>query len=322
MPLFASIDLGSNTIRLLIGKIDNHGLTDIYYGRQITRLGSGLHETGRLRPENMEASLTALREFSSLIDRYGVLRVRTVATSALREASNSAEFLQKVASEIGLEVEVISGEREADLTLKGILFSFVDTSYMKNPLFIVDIGGGSTEWILYKHPSAVDMGSIPLGVIKLAETAIRTDPVSKHDIREFKEKTIPFMHSINDKIGHHLKQNTSFVGTGGTFTTIASVDLELEMYSREKVHLHRIALERLLRMSAGLSSLSLQERRKIRGLEPERADLIIPGLLLTINMMEFLNFEELIISEYGILEGVLLEIKETSEEDISETKKS
>jgi exopolyphosphatase/guanosine-5'-triphosphate,3'-diphosphate pyrophosphatase len=309
MSLFASIDVGANTLRLLIGKIEGNRVIDIFYGRKITRLGAGVNQIGKLRQENIETSLAVLREFSSIISRYKVKLVKAFATSALREASNSEIFIEKVFKETGIPIEVISGEKEADLTLKGVILSFSDSTSLKQPLFIVDIGGGSTEWILYRDKKTVDRGSIPIGVIKLSESYIKSDPVLEDDIIKIKDKTISLLKDIRNKIGHHLEKHSIFVGTAGTFTTIASIDLCLERYSRKRIHLHKISLERLQEMSKKLLSLPLQERKKIRGLEPERADLIIPGLVFTINVMEFLKFNELTVSDYGLLEGALLELQ-------------
>ncbi|MBE0425291.1 MAG: Ppx/GppA family phosphatase [Nitrospirae bacterium] len=321
MYLFASIDVGANTLRLLIGKIENNRIIDIFYERKITRLGTGVNQTGKLQQENIETSLSVLREFSSVISRYNVKHVKAVATSALREASNPDIFIERVFRETGILIEVIQGEKEADLALKGIISSCSDPTSLKQPLFIVDMGGGSTEWILYRGKKTIERGSIPIGVIKLSESYIKSDPVSEGDIIKIKDKTISFLEDIRNKIGQHLEKHTIFIGTAGTFTTIASIDLGLEGYSREKIHLHKISVERLHEMSRKLLSLSLQKRKKIMGLEPERADLIIPGLVFTISIMEFLKFNELTVSDYGLLEGILFDIKEKFEKNISETGK-
>ncbi len=316
MCLLASIDVGANTLRLLIGKFEDKILRDIYYLRRITRLGSGVVHSGKLSHERMDASLSALKEFSSIISESNVKYIRAVATSALREASNARFFIDKVFKETGITIEVISGEEEANFTLKGLLKSFSGTNLLKKTLFIVDIGGGSTEWILYKDERALSKDSIPLGVVKLNEDYIKSDPVSKDEIAKIKNNIIPFLEDIKNKTGIYLDEQTIFVGTAGTFTTIASIDLGLETYSREKVHLHRIPLKRLQSIYNEASQLTLEERKRIKGLEPERADLIIPGLVFTINIMDFFKFEELIVSDYGLLEGILFDMKEQIERGI------
>jgi exopolyphosphatase/guanosine-5'-triphosphate,3'-diphosphate pyrophosphatase len=317
----ASIDVGSNTIRLLIGKIDDNRIIDVISERRITRLGNRIHETKRLQDENISASIEALKEFSSIISRYGVAYVRAVATSALREAYNSDTFIQRVFDDTGILIQVISGEKEAELTLKGILSSLPEpSSSAHQSLLIVDIGGGSTECILYGDRHPIDIVSIPIGVIRLTGDFIKTDPVSEDDVTALNNKIASYLNSLNIRLGQHIKKDTRFIGTAGTFTTIASIDLGLETYSREKIHLHIVPLNRLQDMSKKLLRLPLDERKKVRGLEPGRADLIIPGIQFTIKLMDFFMFNELTISDYGLLEGVLLELlKEINDKNISET---
>ena len=340
MPFFSSIDVGSNTLRLLIGKFVDNRIIDVYSDRKITRLGSMVDHTRTLQPENTALSLQVLREFSTVMKRYGVRHVKAVATSALREAENADMFIRRVREETGIRVEVISGEKEAHLILKGILYAFspagvkamrplspalAGESAKESPpqaLFIMDIGGGSTEWIVYDGENRHSMGSLPAGVIKLARKCIRTDQVSETDIDELNHEINSTLKTIATELRRLITKSTLFIGTAGTFTTIAAVDLGLDSYSREKIHLHHIPLLRLTKMQRKFVRLPLEKRKKIQGLEPERADLIIPGLQFTMNVMKLFHFRELIISDYGLLEGALLEIKETIEEGLPETGKS
>jgi exopolyphosphatase/guanosine-5'-triphosphate,3'-diphosphate pyrophosphatase len=219
----------------------------------------------------------------------------------------------------GIRLEVIPGEKEAELTLKGILLSVPDS--VSGVSFIVDIGGGSTEWILHGD-DLLDMGSMPVGVIKLARKFINTDPVSRADIAALDREITSLLNGLKPRVGQYMDGRTRFIGTAGTFTTIASVDLGLDAYSREKIHLHRIPLEKLHAMGENLLSLPLAKRKEVKGLEPERADLIIPGLQFTIKVMDFFHFNELTVSDYGLLEGLLSETEDTIGKGISETGKS
>jgi len=305
----ASIDIGSNTLRLLIAEIKDNKIHDILYKRTITRLGTGIDQTGRLSDTSADSSLAVLKEFSSLISSYRVQHVKAVATSALREASDADIFIQRVLAGTGITIEVISGEKEAELTLQGILLSLPDPSATRNRSFlIVDMGGGSTEWIFYKDNRCLDKGSMPLGVIKLYGKCIKTDPISQSDISGLNDDIVPHVRALSKKIARSIDQQTLLIGTAGTFTTLAAIDLELDAYSREKIHCHRLSLSTLYKMRDNLFSLTLEERKTVRGLEPERADLIIPGIQFTIKLMDLLQFHELIISDYGLLEGVLLDI--------------
>jgi exopolyphosphatase/guanosine-5'-triphosphate,3'-diphosphate pyrophosphatase len=321
MSLLAALDIGSNTFRLLIGNVNKDRIADVLYERRITRLGDKVNQTGKLQDQNIKDSLAALKEFSSIISSHDVKYIKAIATSALREASNSDIFIQRVFAETGISIEVISGKKEAELTLKGILLSLPESSPLThNPLFIIDIGGGSTEWIICRDKHPIDMGSIPVGVIKLAGDFIKTDPVSETDITELNKEILLNLEDMKMSIGNYIDNQTCFIGTAGTFTTIASIDLGLETYSREKIHLHRLPLSRLQDIGKKLSALTLIERKKVKGLEPGRADLIIPGIQFTINTMAFFQFGELIISDYGLLEGVLLEtLNEKNEKNIPET---
>lgn len=327
-------------MRLLIARFFNGRITDIYAGRKITRLGSMVDQTGMLQPDTMTSSLKALREFSSLIRRHGAGYVRAVGTSALREARNADIFLTRVKEETGIAVEVISGEEEARLTLKGVLHAFLpaetattrSTPYsrferranhlLQGPFLIMDIGGGSTEWIYCEAEDRNSiMGSLPSGVIKLARKCITSDPVSAQDIEKLNGEIESVLDDLKKAIVHLNRKPAQFVGTGGTFTTLASVDLGLISYSREKIHLHRIPISRLIPMRNIFLLRSLRERKNIQGLEAERADLIIPGVQFTMKMMELFRFRELIISDYGLIEGALLEMREAIEESLPEAGK-
>lgn len=331
MSLRASIDIGSNTIRLLIGEVTNGRISLAYSDRRITRLGNEVGRTGMLQHENMEASLAVLREFASIISAYSATQVRAVATSALREAANAAAFIKNVLDITGIAIEVISGEKEAELVLHGILFSSQDSdqkiSRISLPfqndgargIFIVDIGGGSTEWVLYRGNLPAQSGSIPVGVIKLAQRFIRSDPVSENDITELQNEIGSILTKLSSNIPDLTGGDIRLIGTAGTFTTLASLDLGLDTYSRDKVHLHEIPLGNLRSMSRKLLGLPLEERKKLRGLEPERADLIIPGLQFTIKIMEFFHFPVLTVSDYGLLEGAILGREEKDEKNISKT---
>lgn len=324
MPLYAAIDVGSNTIRLLIGNCRDGKIEQVVYERRITRLAEGITQSGMLRDKRIDVSVAVLKDFSSLIKRNGVKTVGAVATSALREAVNSRVFVEKVRAEAGISIDIISGEKEAQLTLKGVLSSFPESVLnMCHSLLIMDIGGGSTEWILCKGNSPDGMGSIPIGVIKLLEKCIKTDPVSEADISVLNREILSAVKMFKNDIGNQVEKKTCFVGTAGTFSTLASIDLHLKTYSRERIHLHRISLDRLLDIRNKLIILPVEERISVEGLDPGRADLIIPGIQFTIILLENFAFDGLIVSDYGLLEGVFLKsLEEENEKDIPEACKS
>lgn len=306
--LLSSIDVGSNTIRLLIGRVENRRITRLRTGMVITRLAAGIGETGLLNADNMEKSVSVLKAFSDIISVYGISHIRAVGTSALREAENSEEFMRRVLSETGINIEVISGEEEAELTARGVLFDLEK----RDESFIVDIGGGSAEWIFCRNSSPAEMGTIPTGVVKLFDNHIKSDPPSKDDILSLKKESDTVLSRLKTKMGHLINSRTVFIGTAGTITTLASIDIGLEVYDHEKIHRHNISLDKLYDISGRLISIPLSERKKMIGLEPERADLIIPGILFTINIMELFGFDNILVSDNGLLEGALIKLSERS----------
>lgn len=303
----AAIDVGSNTLRLLIGDVHGNALSRIHADRAITRLAEGIRDTGILRRENMKKSVSVLKDFSRSISQHRVTRVEAVGTSALRDAGNSREFLDMVFQETGIEIQIISGTREAELTVKGILMGAKERDGVS---LIVDIGGGSTEWILHKNHESPLCGSLHAGVVNLFERFIKTDPPSSADIASLNKEIEAHLLPLKRKITEQALSVKDFIGTGGTITTLASMDLQLKEYDPEKVHMHKIPLPRLSLIRDILVSLPLHRRREVRGLEPERADLIIPGILLTIKLMDFGGFPEVFVSDYGLLEGLIKEMND------------
>ncbi len=303
----AAIDVGSNTIRMLIGDIQDDILSRIYADRAITRLAQGIGKTGRLREENMRKSLSALKDFSRSIARYGSTRVSGVGTSALREAENGGRFAEMVLEETGIRLEIISGMREAELTAKGVLLGIKE---LRRPLLIIDVGGGSTEWILRKSGTSHETvlhGSLSLGVVRLLEKFIKTDPPSGEDLSSLGEELDSRLRELEREISENFMTPTRLVGTGGTITTLASIDLGLKEYDHERIHTHTISFDGLSRLRGRFLALPLGKRQEIEGLESGRADLIIPGILLTMRIMELFGFREISVSDYGLIEGLLKE---------------
>lgn len=301
--LSAAIDVGSNTIRSLIGKVINNKIYRYYLDRSITRLAEGLKDTGILKKYNMELSANVLKNISRVFSEYNVSKINAVGTAALREARNSNEFIEKVFQETGILIRVISGEEEAQLTFQGVLSGL----NLSERILIVDIGGGSTEWIFNDSDegSSPIFGTIPIGVLKLLEGCIMEDPPSLAELSSVENTIETYLQSLIDIIPR-IKPNV-LVGTGGTITTLASIALSLESYKPEIIHGYSMEFNRLVEMKDWLVSMPINKRKNIKGLEPERADIIIPGIILTIKIMEAVRIKELIVSDYGLLEGLLLE---------------
>lgn len=303
--IFAAIDVGSNTIRMLIGTFHDNEFSRILTGQKITRLAQGIRETGSLAKGNMERSLSVMKDFSKTMARHGASYVRAVGTSALRDAQNSGEFINMVLHETGIQIDVISGTEEAMLTARGVLCGFKN---LTGSYLIIDIGGGSTEWIIQNEedPSGnLLCGTLPIGVVNLHENFIKTDPPAKEDITALTDSINALFISGIRGVVNSFTGIDRLIGTGGTITTLAAIDLGLREYDHEMVHGHCMPFQRLNELKSKLLCLSLKERKNIAGVEPERADLIIPGILLTIRLLEFFGFREITVSDFGLLEGII-----------------
>jgi len=309
MPLLASLDLGTNTFRLLIAKVtDSTTLVPIVTKRVIIRLGEGVDKNGTIQPHAFETGIKAIKHFSQTINRHKVEKVYAVSTSVARVAKNGEEFIAKVLEQTGIPVRIVSGFEEALLTLKGI-FSAVDCTTHKSLLF--DIGGGSTELILTEDNVPVQIASIGLGVVHLAESLITTNPPTLEDISSLRNIIKNLLHSFdfNRDILNSIIDTSqcSLIGTAGTVTTLAAIDQQLERYDPQKINNYRLSLNTVEDIYHLLSSTSLDERKAIIGLEEGREAVILPGAAIVLEIMDYFNFDQLTVSDAGLLEGILLD---------------
>lgn len=304
---YASLDVGSNSIRLLVGNVIGGRVVPFVYERVTTRLASGLSSgTGALGDEQMHRTLSALAGFRSIVDAQGVRSIKAAGTSALRSASNSREFLGRALAETGFEISVITGEEEARLTALGVLSSLEGRL---DPAVILDIGGGSTELVLVNQGKIELARTEPLGAVSLIERHIRSDPPAMTEIVSLEAECASASSRFREAFAPLIKaRKVPMIGTAGTMTTLASMDMALDRYERDMVNGHSIELGRLRALHDKISLMKLSDRRTLRGLEPDRADLIIAGLTLTINIMDYLDFNSLRISDAGLLEGLLIDL--------------
>ncbi len=300
--VYAAVDVGSNTLRLLVAEVSGGRLRPIRYERVVTRLAAGIGSTNLLEQEPMQRSIRALMDFDTIIRQLGAGRSRAVGTSALREAENSGKFIRLAKEAAGMEIEVLSGQEEARLTALGVLSSV----QVPASALIVDIGGGSTEFIVTRGADPVDWLTLPVGVVKLVEALMHSDPPAEGELSAIDERASEVVEALRARAGGLVGTDTALICTAGTASTLASIDLALERYDPQKIHNHRVTLRRLREMFDTLKSVPMSERAEMNGLEPQRADLIIPGIILTIRLMEDMGFKELKISSQGLLEGVVL----------------
>lgn len=293
----ASVDIGTNTIRLLIADV-NGKIEFITQKREIVRLGEGISVTGRLSQAAIERALGVLKRYKRLCVAFQVDLVIPVATSAVREASNREEFLAAVKKETGWDVRVISGDEEARLTYLGVKHGL----NIKEPFVVFDIGGGSTEYICVC--GKLKIKSLPIGVVKLTEDYIKHDPPLDGELEKLRKVVRGFLNELGD---FEQCKKRVVVGTAGTATTLAAIDLGLEEYDVQKVHGYKLSLDRIEGIYHRLRSIPSSERLKIPGMEKGREDLIISGIIITIETLNFFESNFMIVSEWGIREGVILD---------------
>ena len=302
MTHFGSIDIGSNTVRLLIMKADGAGgFTEVASRRVICRLGEGLHSEKRLLPHRMEQTLEVLKQFRDTCREYGDLPVRVVATSAVRESANRDEFVRLVKEQAGLDVEVISWEEEARLTVAGVFWKRPQTG----PALIFDIGGGSTEFIVAQDKQVLASASTSLGVVRLTEQFISRHPVDTGEYQKLKNHVREQLDRVRFRLGEPRPQ--VLIGTAGTVTTLAAMDQNIFPYDPEKIHGLVLPLENIKRLFEDLKSKSLAQRLEIQTLERGREDLIIAGTTLVLETMDTFDCHHLTVSEYRLREGLLLD---------------
>jgi exopolyphosphatase/guanosine-5'-triphosphate,3'-diphosphate pyrophosphatase len=242
-----------------------------------------------------------MREFAGEISRHGASRVRAVATSAVRDAANGKVFRDLIFRECGIELEVIDGKTEGVLMLRGVLSGLDKKS---GDLLVFDVGGGSTEFTFARGGKALYTESLPLGVVRLTE--------GKSTLTEMEEKILRELHNIHHSLASHgLVSNLegcSLVGTAGTPTTLAAISMKMSVYDYRLVNNYVMGIEEIREIYERLLPMTPQERLSMTGLEKGREDLIIAGALIALKTMEVFGFDLLKVSDFGLLEGVLLSI--------------
>lgn len=300
MTKLASIDVGTNSVLLLIAEVDSQGnITPLHNEAQITRLGEGFGKGKTLKPEAMERTFEVLKKYVDLARDYKVSEIRAVGTSALRDAENREVFLSRVKNELDLSIEVISGEKEAWLTYKACVLAFPK---LTGKTLMLDIGGGSTEFIFGDRERLEQMVSLNIGSVRATEMFLPSDPICEEEFQNL-------YNYLQDKIRsilHPYKKNLSYlIGVAGTVTTLAAMDLEMTHYDPHIIHGFRLTRERLERLLDKMKKMPLVDRKKLPGLDPGRADVIVAGGMILKVVLEETGLKEVIVSDWGIRHGLL-----------------
>jgi exopolyphosphatase / guanosine-5'-triphosphate,3'-diphosphate pyrophosphatase len=306
----ASIDIGTNTIRLLVADLEKGDcLTPITRKDIITRLGEGFSRSGKISDPAMQRTIAGLTEFRALIDNWKTDRVRAVATSVVRAAPNGVAFLRRVREETGIEVCAISGETEAHLAVRGALLPVHDAY---DQALIFDIGGGSTEFIVTRGTVPIEAISVDLGVVHLTERHLRHDPPLASELAAIENDIAGTVQTVRERLdaasfpARTPSSRALLIGIAGTPTTLAALDLALREYDRDRVHNHLLSRERIAELYQQLITLPSAQRLLLPGLQAGREDLIIPGSLITVAVMDSFGFPVLRVIDSGILEGLIL----------------
>jgi exopolyphosphatase/guanosine-5'-triphosphate,3'-diphosphate pyrophosphatase len=294
----ASIDVGTNTVLLLVAEVYN-GFRDLFDTSRITRLGEGLRETGYLTEEAMVRTYAALEDYTRIAGEFGATEMHCVGTAALREAGNAEVFLRRVREGLGIEIRVITGEDEAYFTYLSVRHDLLGIAGDDN-LLIVDIGGGSTEIILGEKGRFAGFSSLPLGSVKLTEMFVTHDPPLDEELARLSAH-------VRQAIPAAAKQGPRLVGTGGTVTNIAGMFLGLDRYDKTRVHGLRIVAGDVVAIVEKLRRMRVSERGTVKGLERGREDIILQGIILLREIMDCYGVEELTVSANGVRYGVLYE---------------
>lgn len=311
--ILAGIDIGTNTLRLLVAEAGPDSFREIYSDRRITRLGQDLDRTGLISEEAGARSIAALIDFNKKIQHHSVVKTSAIGTSALRNASNSAQFIGSVKMKTGIELTVISGKEEARLSLRGVAQALNEPEYPGkiSPLesaVVIDIGGGSTEIIVTRKGVEPVIVSLPLGAVYLTERFIRNDPPSAAE-RELLSQAV--RNELNKYAELLQPDRTSFfVGTAGTVTTLAAIDLGLAMYDPLKINRHNMNRDSIDRIVHELGLRTISERSSLAGLDPGREDIILAGAMIVQEIMEKFGYGDLLVSDWGLREGIVMDLYE------------
>lgn len=299
----AAIDIGTNSVLLLVVEGDaGQGYAVLEERCTITRIGKGVDQSGLLAEDRVAQTLEVLRDYVSALRSLGVQTAKAIGTSALRDASNGAVFLREAQSILGSPVEIVSGTREAELVLGGVRSTFPE---LGPEALVFDIGGGSTEFII---PNEADLEpqviSLNIGTVRLTERHIHQDPPDRETLDTLKRAIDAELAALPPVFSDRA---ATLIGVAGTVTTLAALSLQMEDYDGAAINGFCLALPEIDRITDQLLSLSLDERKRLPGLMPQRADVIISGAILTGAILRFFKVDHCRVCDRGVRWGAIYE---------------
>jgi exopolyphosphatase / guanosine-5'-triphosphate,3'-diphosphate pyrophosphatase len=301
----ASVDLGTNSTRLLVADVEDGGLRDVVRRLKITRLGEGVDERKRLLPAPIARVRNVLTDFRREAEQLGAERTLAVATSAVRDAENGEAFLGEVEWSYGFKTRLLSGDEEAELTFRG---ASTGRDIAENTL-VIDIGGGSTELVVGGVDGLSFHDSLDVGGFRLTERFLHSDPPTDDEL----DTCGAAVHELlAERVPQEVRPQAA-IGVAGTITSIAALDLGLSEYDPDQVQGHHLSREGVRAQLERLASLPLVERRKVPALDPDRAPVIVAGTVILGEVLDHFGLDGLEASEHDILDGAALEAAQLPE---------
>ncbi|MFF7748876.1 exopolyphosphatase [Streptomyces sp. NPDC007971] len=304
----AAVDCGTNSIRLLVADVNpaTGELLELDRRMTIVRLGQGVDRTGRLAPEALERTFAACREYADVIRELGATKVRFVATSASRDAENRDDFVRGVVDILGVEPEVITGDQEAASSFTGATKELKGRDDLARPYLVVDIGGGSTEFVVgedrVRAARSVDVGCVRMTERHLVQDGKVSDPPTEEQIAAMRADIEAALDLAEETVP--LREARTLVGLAGSVTTVSAIAQDLAAYDSERIHHSRISRERVREITELLLRSTHAERAAIPSMHPGRVDVIGAGALVLLAIMERTGAGEVVVSEHDILDGI------------------
>ncbi len=309
----AAIDCGTNSLRLLVADVPEAGAhTDVVRRMEIVRLGQGVDATGRLAPEAIERTRRVLADYAGQAGELGATAVRMVATSATRDAENRADFEEMVRATLGHLPDVVTGREEAELSFLGATASLDAAATAHGhpapepPFLVVDIGGGSTEFVLGDAGGVRAAHSVDIGCVRLTERHLRSDPPDADEIQRAESDIRAALAEVAREVA--VGEAVTLVGLAGSVTTVAALALHLPAYDPAAIHGSRIPVAGVRSVTAGLLTATRQQRAALPVMHPGRVDVIGAGALILRVIMDAFEFDEVVVSEHDILDGIALRL--------------
>jgi len=300
----ASIDIGTNSIRLLAAECDGEKTKTLDRCMVITRLGEGVDETHRLTTAAIERTAAVLRDYRSAMDALEPAGVRAAATSALRDCQNKDDFLDLAASILGERPEILSGAEEARVSFIGASSDIGrEVREKAGPVLVFDIGGGSTE-IIVGDRQGITTHSVDVGCVRMSERFLAIDPPSPVAVGRMESYIVGQLKPVTDEI---LARGVSLaIGLAGTVTTLSTIRQGLKEYDTGRIHHSRLSRAEVEELFVRLASVDIVERKRVMGIEPDRADVIVGGAAVLRVIMDLAGLDEILVSEKDILDGLVI----------------